>query len=569
MTARLEQLRIGDLLVEQGLLTAEQLEQALAAQRDNGRKLGRLITEAGWASEEQIAQALSRQLRIPYVDLSRRAVAPELARLLPEMQARRLRALVLEETPGSLLVALADPTDPSSMEELQRLLKRPLRLAAAAETPLVTALDAAYQGREIAGLAKALSTEITSVEAELGELLGLQGAGTQDAPVARLLTSMFEEALRLRASDIHIEPQEHQLRIRYRIDGELHVQMETDARIAAAVALRLKLMAGLDISEKRLPQDGCFAVKLRCGTVDMRLSTMPTQHGESVVMRLLSQNSGLLELNALNLPAPVDAALRRALAKPSGMVLVTGPTGSGKTTTLYAALNELNHTGRKIITVEDPVEYRLPGLNQVQVQDKIELSFQRVLRAALRQDPDVLLIGEMRDQQTAETGLRAAMTGHLVLSTLHTKSAAAAPLRLVDMGVPRFMVASSLQLVLAQRLLRLVCPHCAEPHAPSERELAWLGAMACTRGGALDLSGLRTARGCPRCHGTGHAGRQGLFEFVEMGRDLARAFDLEAPEQLAAAAEAQMGEHSLRCQALKAALEGNATLADAIVAGEG
>ena len=568
MTARLEQLRIGDLLVEQGVLSAEQLEHTLAAQRDNGRKLGRLITEAGWASEEQIAQALARQLRIPYVDLSRRAVAPEVARMLPEMQARRLRALVLEETAGSLMVAMADPTDPSSMEELQRLLKRPLRLAAAAETPLVTALDAAYQGREIAGLAKALSTEINSVDAELGDLLGLQGAGTHDAPVARLLVSMFEEALRLRASDIHIEPQEQQLRIRYRIDGELHVQMEADARIAAAVALRLKLMAGLDISEKRLPQDGAFTVKLRRGAVDMRLSTMPTQHGESVVMRLLSQNSGLLALDALQLPAPVDAALRRALAKPSGMVLVTGPTGSGKTTTLYAALNELNSIGRKIITVEDPVEYHLPGLNQVQVQDKIELSFQRVLRAALRQDPDVLLIGEMRDQQTAETGLRAAMTGHRVLSTLHTKSAAAAPLRLVDMGVPRFMVASSLQLVLAQRLLRLVCPHCAEPHEPSERELGWLGSMACTQGGALDLSGLRSARGCPRCHGTGHAGRQGLFEFVEMGREMAQAFSLDSPARLAEVAEAQMGAHSLSCQALRAALEGRATLADAMVAGE-
>ncbi|HEY4080286.1 MAG TPA: GspE/PulE family protein [Burkholderiaceae bacterium] len=564
MTARLDQLRIGDLLVEQGVITGEQLERALLEQRESGRKLGRLITESGWATEEQIAVALSRQLRVPYVDLSRRHVNPEVARLLPEMQARRLRALAVDDTGTTVLVAMADPSDPSTHDELQRLIKRPLALAVAAETPLVAALDVAYQGGRIAGLAKVLSSEITSVEAELGDLLGLQGAGTQDAPVARLLITMFEEALRLGASDIHIEPMEQHLRIRYRIDGELHVQMEADSRIAAAVALRLKLMAGLDISEKRLPQDGCFAVKLRQVTVDMRLSTMPTQHGESVVMRMLNQDSRLLQLSALALPPPVEAALRRALAKPAGMVLVTGPTGSGKTTTLYAAMNELNSTGCKIITVEDPVEYRMPGLNQVQVQEKIELGFDRVLRAALRQDPDVVLVGEMRDQQTAETGMRAAMTGHLVLSTLHTNDAAATPLRLMDMGVPRYMVASSLQLVLAQRLLRLVCTHCAETHRPTERETAWMRAMSGSPDLAPDPASLRTGRGCPRCHGTGHAGRVGLFEFIEMDSEMARAVGYEDPDRLTEISRRKMGHHTLGRQALKAALEGRATVADAM-----
>ena len=253
--------------------------------------------------------------------------------------------------------------------------------------------------------------KLSAVTQEFGDLLGLSSATSEDAPVVRLLHSVFEEALRVRASDIHIEPQERALRIRFRIDGVLHVQTEADAKIASAVALRLKLMSGLDISEKRLPQDGRFHVKLRAGTVDVRISTLPTQHGESVVMRLLTQDGGLLSLDKLDLPPAVARALRRAIARPSGMVLVTGPTGSGKTTTLYAALSALNTTGRKIITVGDPIEYRLPGVNQVQVVDKIELGFGRVLRAALRQDPDVILVGEMRDQTTAEIGLRAALLG--------------------------------------------------------------------------------------------------------------------------------------------------------------
>ncbi len=561
--ARPERVRLGDLLVQQALITAEQLNEALSDQRSSGRKLGRVIIDNGWVTEEQIAQALGKQLRIPFVDLARRTVRPEIARLLPEVQARRLRALPLQESGGVVMVGMADPSDINAYDELTRLIKREFDLVVVAETPLLAAMDAAYQGAgEIAGLAKQLGSELASVEVDLGDLLGLNATGAEDAPVVRLLLSMFEEALRVRASDIHIEPQEKSLRIRYRIDGVLHVQTESDPKIAGAVALRLKLMSGLDISERRLPQDGRFAVKLKSGAVDVRLSTMPTQYGESVVMRLLSQSGGLLSLPALNLPPHVAQAIHRAIHKPSGMVLVTGPTGSGKTTTLYAALNELNSTGRKIITVEDPVEYRLPGINQVQVMEKIDLSFGRVLRAALRQDPDIILVGEMRDLETAEIGLRAAMTGHMVLSTLHTNDAASTPVRLIDMGVPHFMVATSLQLVLAQRLVRVLCPHCATLYRPDAHEMAWLRALS---GEAEpDISGLRHSPGCAKCNHTGHTGRMGVYEFLEMDRDMIQAINQEDPNLVADVARAQMQGRTLAKEALALALAGRASVADAM-----
>ena len=561
--ARPERIRLGDLLVQQGLITEAQLSEALAAQKSSGRKLGRTIIDNGWVDEVQIAKALARQLRAPFVDMTRRSVPPEIARLLPESQARRLRALPLEETPAGVRVGMADPSDLAAYDEIARLVKREVEIAVVAESQLLNAIDRSYRRtEEIAGLAKELGTELASVQDELGDLLGLNTASTEDAPVVRLLYSVFEEALRVRASDIHIEPQERVLRIRYRIDGMLHVQTETDAKIATAVALRLKLMSGLDISEKRLPQDGRFAVKLRAGAIDVRISTMPTQHGESVVMRLLNQNGGLLSLAGLNLPERISAAIQRAIARPSGMVLVTGPTGSGKTTTLYAALNALNSSERKIITVEDPVEYRLPGLNQVQVMEKIDLSFARVLRASLRQDPDVILVGEMRDQNTAEIGMRAALTGHLVLSTLHTNDAMSTPIRLLDMGVPRYMVALSLQLVLAQRLMRVVCPHCAEPHEPDPHERAWLTTVATPE----ELSGaqLRRGRGCDECKHTGHIGRTGVYEYLEMTQELVDTLNHGDPATFTQAARRQMGGHTLARDALRLVLAGRSTVEDAM-----
>ena len=561
--ARPERIRLGDLLVQESLITQAQLMDALAAQKTSGRKLGRMFVDNGWVDEMQIAKALARQLRAPYVDLAKRSIRPEVAGLLPEVQARRLRALPLEETAQGVRVGMADPTDLNAYDELSRLIKREIELAVVAESQLLAAIDRSYRhSDDIAGLAKELTTELGSVDSDLGDLLGLTSASAEDAPVVRLLYSVFEEALRVRASDVHIEPQERCLRIRYRIDGVLHVQTEADSKISGAVALRLKLMSGLDISEKRLPQDGRFAAKLRNGAVDVRISTMPTQHGESVVMRLLNQSGGLLSLTGLNLPPHVAAAMQRAIARPSGMILVTGPTGSGKTTTLYAALNALNSTDRKIITVEDPVEYRLPGLNQVQVMEKIDLSFDRVLRAALRQDPDVILVGEMRDQKTAEIGLRAALTGHLVLSTLHTNDAMSTPIRLLDMGVPKYMVALSLQLVLAQRLVRVVCVHCAEPHEPDAHEIAWLHDIV----DAAELADaqFRKGAGCGECNHTGYSGRTGGYEFIEMTQELIEAMNHGDPAAFTTAARRQMKGNTLARDALRLVAAGRTTVGDAM-----
>ena len=533
---------------------------ALEEQKRSGRRLGRVFIDSGYVTEEQICVALARQLRVPFVDLRKTDLDPDVVGSLPESQARRFRALVLADSGGQWQVGMADPTDLLAYDELTRLLKRDIDICVVAESQLLGAIDRAYRRTdEISGLAQELGEEIGDSSIDFATL-GVPTAA-EDAPVVKLLQTVFDEALRVRASDIHIEPQERKVFIRFRIDGILHVQTEAESRIAAPLVLRLKLMSGLDISEKRLPQDGRFHVKVRGAEIDVRISTMPTQHGESVVMRLLNQSDGVASLDKLGMPAHVLERVRHVMRRPSGMVLVTGPTGSGKTTTLYAALAEINTPERKIITVEDPVEYRLPGLNQVQVHEKIELTFGRVLRTALRQDPDVILVGEMRDQGTVETGLRAAITGHLVLSTLHTNDAVSTPIRLMDMGAPRFMVGMSLQLVLAQRLVRTVCEHCGQPHTPESRELAWLQAEL---GDRADQFPYRKGSGCDRCNGTGYAGRTGIYEMLEMTRPVVEAATSGDPQRFLDAARKQMGGRTLRRAGIELAARGRTTVDEAM-----
>jgi len=557
-----QKIRLGDLLIEQGLLTEEQLKTALDEQKRTGRKLGRVFVESGYVTEEGISQALARQLRIPFIDLKNFAPKPDLIKLLPEAPARRFRAMVLDQLPdGRLQIGLADPTDLQAYDEITRLVKREIELAVVTESQLLAMVDRVYhRGEQITGLAKELTAELGDIPIEFGDLLGLN-PGAEDAPVVKLLQTVFEEAMRLRASDIHFEPQEKSLRIRFRIDGVLHIQTEADAKVSSAVALRLKLMSGLDISEKRLPQDGRFHIKVRANPVDVRISTLPTQYGESVVMRLLAQNTGLLELDRIGMPERVLERLRHALKRPSGMVLVTGPTGSGKTTTLYAALNELNSPEKKVITVEDPVEYRLGGLNQVQVHEKIDLSFSRVLRTVLRQDPDIVLIGEMRDQETAEIGMRAAMTGHLVLSTLHTNDAVSTPIRLLDMGVPRYMVALSVHMVIAQRLVRIICTNCRETYSLTPNEHEWLRYEL---GNGIEDHTYHHGRGCTHCANTGYQGRSGVYEFLEMSDTVVEAINHEDPGEFMRVARQQMGGETLRRDAVRLVLAGRTTVSEAM-----
>ena len=557
-----QKIRLGDLLIQQGLLTEEQLKIALDEQKRTGRKLGRVFVESGYVTEAGISQALARQLRIPFIELKSFTPRADLIKLLPEAPARRFRALVLGEMPdGRLQIGMSDPTDLQAYDEITRLVRREIELAVVTESELLAMVDRVYhRGEQITGLAKELTAELGDVPIEFGDLLGMN-PGAEDAPVVKLLQTVFEEAMRLRASDIHFEPQEKSLRIRFRIDGVLHIQTEADAKISSAVALRLKLMSGLDISEKRLPQDGRFNIKVRANPVDVRISTLPTQFGESVVMRLLNQNTGLLELDRIGMPERVLERFRHALKRPSGMVLVTGPTGSGKTTTLYAALNELNSPEKKVITVEDPVEYRLSGLNQVQVHEKIDLSFSRVLRTVLRQDPDIVLIGEMRDQETAEIGMRAAMTGHLVLSTLHTNDAVSTPIRLLDMGVPRYMVALSVHMVVAQRLVRVICGNCRETYTLTPSEHEWLRYEL---GDQVDSHAFHHGRGCTHCANTGYQGRTGVYEFLEMSDRVVEAINHEDPGEFMRVARQQMAGETLRRDAVRQVVNGRTTIEEAM-----
>ncbi len=554
-----EKIRLGDLLVRQELITEDQLKATLEQQRASGRKLGRILVDSGIVTEEQISGALARQLKIPYINLKQQSPNPALVNLLSEAQARRFRALVLEDSNGFLRVGMADPSDLFAYDELTRILKREIELAAVTETQLLSTIDRVYRRTgEITALSQELTAELAQTEADFGALLGTEAA-VKDAPVVKLLQTLFEDAAQVRASDIHIEPQQHKLHVRFRIDGMLHLQTEADLKIAPALVLRLKLMSGLDISEKRLPQDGRFHVDIRGNPLDVRISSMPTQYGESVVMRLLNQSGGLLSLERLGMGPRMLTKVRSALHRTSGMILVTGPTGSGKTTALYASLNEINSPDRKIITVEDPVEYRLPGINQVQVHDKIELTFERVLRAALRQDPDVILVGEMRDKTTAEIGLRAAMTGHMVLSTLHTNDAATTPVRLLDMGVPPYMVAMSLNLVIAQRLVRLVCENCVAPHTVTTQETAWLDHYAADD--ALEGKYMR-GMGCSRCNGTGFIGRTAVYEMLEMTPELVQAANHGSPVEFVKIARVQIGKETLLRNALALAKSGRSTLSE-------
>jgi MSHA biogenesis protein MshE len=555
--ARPEKIRLGEILVRQNFMTQAELEQALEEQRKTDRRLGRVIAEKGYANERQIAEAVAHQLNIPFLDLGKYELDPKQVQKLPEVQARRFRAILLEERPDSFQVAMVDPSDVYAYDELVRLLKRDIDIVVVQESLLMQTIDRSYrQTEQISSLALELQEDLADNNADLTSLMGID-LGVDDAPVVKLLQTIFEDAVQVRASDVHIEPQENKLSIRFRIDGVMHFQTQADMKIATALVMRLKIMAGLDISEKRLPQDGRFGFTVKGQSVDMRLSTMPTQYGETVVMRLLIQNTGHFKLDKLGMPPDLLVRFRKMINRPSGMVLVTGPTGSGKTTTLYSALSELNTPEAKVITVEDPVEYRLPGIIQTQVNEKIDLDFPKLLRAILRQDPDIVLVGEMRDEETAQTGLRASMTGHLVLSTLHTNDASTAPVRLIDMGVPRFMVAMSLLGVMAQRLVRLICPHCAAEHTPTESESVWLSQVLPETNVTTNF---RHGKGCQHCNRTGYLGRVGLYEFLEMTDELAMAANMPDTNVFIKKARERLKGKTLRDQSLQLAIEGKTTL---------
>ena len=556
MAAPKIKVRIGDLLVKNGVITEEQLMYALARQKETRQKLGKALAVLGYVKEYQFLNFLAQQLKIPMVDLTRYNFNHNDVLKLSETHARRFRCIVLKEEAEFFLVGMTDPLDISAYDEVQRLLHKPIELAVIPDSQLLSILDQMYRRTsDIDDWADQLSDEIVEDTFDSARLSETDDA---DVPVVRLLKSIFEDAVSVGASDIHIEPDEHVLRIRQRVDGLLQEHVMKDARISPALILRLKLMAELNISEKRLPQDGRFNITVKGHSIDVRMSTMPIQNGESVVMRLLDQTDGLIELNNIGLPAKMRQRLGKLIKEPNGLLLVTGPTGSGKTTTLYGALNELNVAEKKILTVEDPVEYRLPRINQIQVHPKIGLDFATVLRSCLRQDPDILLVGEIRDLETAEIALRASMTGHFVLSSLHTNDAISSAMRLIDIGIQGYIVATALRAVLAQRLVRKICEHCKTDYQPSVQEQSWLRVKC--KDTPFDCSHFKQGSGCTRCNNTGYIGRVGIFELLEVDDDMADALRENDSGAFAKATRASDSYQPLVVSALEKAAAGITSL---------
>ncbi|OAN16512.1 MSHA biogenesis protein MshE [Photobacterium jeanii] len=556
--------RLGDLLVEEQIISQQQLEHALDQQQVSGRKLGDTLISLGFLTEKQMLEFLSRQLDIPLVDLNRANIDIDAVAMLGEVHARRLRALVIGLRGDTVRVAMSDPADLAAQEAVyDQLQDYRVELVIAPERQLINAFDRYYRRtKDIVSFAEQLQAEHQS---DSDYSFGMEDSDNEEVTVVKLINSLFEDAIQVGASDIHIEPDSNVLRIRQRIDGVLHETLLNEASVASALVLRLKLMGGLDISEKRLPQDGRFNVKVRGHSVDVRVSTMPVQHGESVVMRLLDQSAGILSLEEVGMPADILGRFRRQLKRPHGMILVTGPTGSGKTTTLYGALSELNKPGKKLITAEDPVEYRLPRVNQVQVNSKIGLTFSSILRTFLRQDPDIILVGEMRDQETVEIGLRSALTGHLVLSTLHTNDAVDSALRMMDMEAPGYLVASGVRAVLAQRLVRKVCSDCGEDEALDDAKQQWLKA----RFPDVQAETFRVGSGCQSCNFTGYRGRIGVFELLELDQPMMDALRSNNAVLFSQIARTSPGYKPLINSALDLALAGRTSLEEVIQLGEG
>lgn len=559
---------LGTLLLENKLISSEQLQSALQEQKRSGLRLGRILVEQGSISEIALLDLLSLQLNIPFLDLESEPVNVDLSQQLPETMARRLRALVVRFDGDQSLVALADPLDLSAVDEITRKLEHDVQTAVVREGQLLEAFDQVYKrNEEISSLATELDSELSGQVFDIAQL-GADGADSKDsdAPVVRLLQTIFEDAVAARASDIHIEPEDKLIRIRQRVDGMLNETVMQEARVSAALVLRLKLMCGLNISEKRLPQDGRFNILVNGRSIDVRLATLPTQYGETVVMRLLDQSQQVLTLSDTGMPQYILGRFKKALQQPHGMLLVTGPTGSGKTTTLYGALKYLNKPELKIVTVEDPIEYRMSRLTQIQVNPKIGLDFATVARASLRHDPDVLLVGEMRDEETVDIGLRSAMTGHLVLSTLHTNDAISSAIRLMDMKAEPYMIAGSIYGVLAQRLVRKLCTHCSAPHLLDEHERVLVESLLgnAFQAEGLDAARMRQAKGCEQCNHSGYKGRVGVFEWLELNEPCLEALRQGETRAFVQAARESEYYEPIGTAALKLALTGSTSLTEAL-----
>jgi general secretion pathway protein E len=519
--------RIGEILLELGAVGPAQVETALQAQRMKGGRLGELLVQADATTGVQVARALSIQLDLEFLDhLDADQMDLELLDRLPIQYARSHRVLPLYRRDGVVHVGMLDPLDTPSLDQVARALQSEVEAVVLPPQLLLDTLNVAYDRHDrrrgsYGGMldTKEQKTEDAAEDPGFENMVDLLGAGGDDeAPVIQFVNTTFVRAVRDRASDIHIEPFEHRVQVRFRIDGVLQEVTEVPTRFHSPISARIKIMAGLNIAEKRLPQDGRIRIKLAGKDIDIRVATVPTTFGERITMRLLDKSAVLLDLATIGMDRRTLDLVEDLIERPYGIMLVTGPTGSGKTTTLYSCLARINRPGLNILTVEDPIEYQLPGVSQVAVNPKISLTFAGGLRSFLRHDPDVIMVGEIRDRETAEIAIQASLTGHLVFSTLHTNDAAGAFTRLIDMGVEPFLVASSLLANMAQRLVRRVCRECREPFEPSDAELRQLG----TTRDRLEAAGgfIYRAKGCPVCNHTGYKGRSGIYELLTVSNEL-------------------------------------------------
>jgi type IV pilus assembly protein PilB len=535
--------KVGEILIKEGLIAEEDLSQAMEHQRNNGGKLGDILIAMGFITEKEIAAALGRQLGMPYISIASGNLRPahdqELEALVSEDVARKYLVLPISRTFNSLTVAVVDPLDFITIDNLRKITKCDINSVITTKAEISQAIDEFYGPRDVFKEAiessydktEKKSFNLNTEDASDEDVVSLDRliAKAEEAPVVKLVDLIIRQAIEEGASDIHIEPLDKKLRLRYRVDGVLQEKPPPAPHLSLAIVSRIKILSKLDIAEKRLPQDGSFVLKLDNGLVDFRVSVVPTIYGEKVVIRILDRSQLPLDLAQLGMDPSQLKSFREAINQPYGAIFLTGPTGSGKTTTLYAALEEINSPDKNITTIEDPVEYRLDGVNQVQVKSQIGLTFANALRSFLRQDPDIILVGEVRDLETAEICVRAALTGHLVLSTLHTNDAASAITRLMDIGVEPYLLTPSLFMVAAQRLVRKLCPSCKEAYEPTEDILKRLKVKK-------DL--IFRAKGCDQCRWTGYIGRAAIYELIPIDSDMrdmiAKRADSEQIKNLAA-----------------------------------
>lgn len=545
-----KKLRLGDVLVNSGVITEEELKKGLERQKNSGRKLGETLVDEGFATEENIAKALSSQLHYDMIDLQNVSIEENVLSLVPASVLKKYKAIPFEYSPDNmnvLRVAMSDPMDMTAMDDINIITNLQVEPVVATMRSVMLALDRYYGQAEVNS---ALEEYTREKESRIAEQEDLYSEDVNNSPIVQLIKTMIEQAVRQRASDIHIEPMERQVRIRYRIDGALYEKAVYSIQLLPAMAARVKIIGGMDIAEKRKPQDGRITQVVDRREYDIRASILPTVYGEKIVMRLTSKNALTREKSQLGLQPDELKKFDHILKNPHGILLVTGPTGSGKSTTLYTALSELNKEDVNIITVEDPVEANIDGINQVQVNPKADLTFATALRSILRQDPDIIMIGEIRDRETASIAVQASITGHLVVSTLHTNSAASTITRLTDMGIEPYLIADATIGVIAQRLVRRLCPECKRAKKADREELEMLMLEP-----DADVTVYEPC-GCPKCDGTGFRGRIGVYEIMELTQSLKSIISKNGSAEEIKEKALEEGMHTLRMSATGYVLKG-------------